>query len=121
LIIDFGTVLRISHLVIDSGIIQIKQSKAITEVQASNIDQSLVNHFSMDFKRKTRLDLSESKRSLTRLAIEVTRIKTVLSQVQEAQLQIEGLYEGVDLTSSVTRARFEGMNGSLFFKYDFKN
>jgi len=49
-----------------------------------------------------------------RLSMEVTRIKTVLSQVQEASMQIEGLYEGVDLNSSVTRARFEGMNGSLF-------
>lgn len=38
----------------------------------------------------------------------------VLSQIPEAKVQMEGLYEGMDLNSSVTRARFEGMNGPLF-------
>eukprot|EP01126_Amoeba_proteus_P004327 TRINITY_DN11450_c0_g2_i7.p1 TRINITY_DN11450_c0_g2~~TRINITY_DN11450_c0_g2_i7.p1 ORF type:complete len:264 (-),score=41.98 TRINITY_DN11450_c0_g2_i7:34-825(-) len=76
----------------------------------------MVNYLKEEFRRKTGLDVSESKRALIKLQTESNRIKMVLSQAQQTSVQMEGLYEGMDLISNITRARFEGMNGEIFLK-----
>ena len=81
-----------------------------------DFDERLVKYFAEEFKRKTRLDLTNSPRSLRRLRTACERAKRALSSQSQTPVQVESLYEGQDLFSSLTRARFEELNSDLFRK-----
>lgn len=73
-------------------------------------DNVLVKHFEADFKRKFRgSDLSTNKRAMARLRSASERVKKNLSTMQQATVELDGLYEGMDFNSSITRARFEDL------------
>lgn len=71
-------------------------------------------HFSDEFKRKYKKDLTESDRALRRLRTACERAKRTLSASTTATIEIDSLYEGVDFASSITRARFEDLCGDYF-------
>eukprot|EP01127_Copromyxa_protea_P006642 TRINITY_DN16650_c0_g1_i1.p1 TRINITY_DN16650_c0_g1~~TRINITY_DN16650_c0_g1_i1.p1 ORF type:complete len:502 (+),score=131.78 TRINITY_DN16650_c0_g1_i1:705-2210(+) len=116
-VIDFGTVLRVSHVTMHNSIPVLKEYKEFPEINGADLDKILINWLTEEFKRKTRMDLSDSRRAKIKLQIEADRIKTVLSQTQQTNIHIEGLYEGADFISNLSRARFEGMNSSVFNKF----
>jgi len=73
-------------------------------------DNVLVKHFEADFKRKFRgADLNTNKRAMARLRGASERVKKNLSTMQQATVELDGLYEGMDFNSSITRARFEDL------------
>jgi len=47
---------------------------------------------------------------------EVEKAKRALSSTHEVKIEIESLFEGVDLNEVLTRARFEELNADLFKK-----
>jgi len=47
---------------------------------------------------------------------EVEKAKRALSNTPETKLEIENLYEGLDFSEVMTRARFEELNSDLFKK-----
>merc|ERR1712232_844016 len=51
-----------------------------------------------------------------KLRREVEKTKRALSSTHQARLEIEGLFEGVDFSEMLTRARFEEINSDLFKK-----
>jgi L1 cell adhesion molecule like protein len=114
IIIDFGTTLQISHVSILRGVIIVKHALNFPEVNNKLFEISMVKNFAGEFQRKNKLDINESKRSVIRLAAECDRVKGVLSQVQQASANVEGLMEGIDFSSSITRAKFEMINSSAF-------
>jgi len=117
IVIDFGTELRISHVGMHNSIPALKEHKEFPDVTGAELDKFLINWLTEEFKRKTRMDLSDSRRAKIKLQIEADRIKTVLSQTQQTNIHIEGLYEGMDFISNISRARFEGMNSPVFAKF----
>merc|ERR1712023_122868 len=73
-------------------------------------------HFIKVFNKKTGKDMSKDKRSLQKLRKEVEKTKRALSSTHQARLEIEALFDGVDFSESLTRARFEELCGDLFKK-----
>merc|ERR1712023_88824 len=61
-------------------------------------------------------DMSKDKRSMQKLRKEVEKTKRALSSTHQARLEIEALFDGVDFSESLTRARFEELCGDLFKK-----
>ena len=61
----------------------------------------MVDYFADEFKRKHRKDIKESDRALRRLR---ERAKRTLSAATIANVEIDSLYEGIDFSSSITRA-----------------
>ena len=51
--------------------------------------------------------MSKDKRSIQKLRREVEKTKRALSSTHQARLEIEALYDGVDFSETLTRARFE--------------
>lgn len=72
--------------------------------------------FVLDFKRKHRKDLTSNPKSLRRLRTACERAKRTLSSAEQATVEIDSLYEGIDFKSSITRAKFEELNVELFKK-----
>jgi molecular chaperone DnaK (HSP70) len=55
----------------------------------------LVDYFVAEFKKKHRLDLSQSQRALRRLRTACERLKRTLSSTVQGTLEIDSLYEGI--------------------------
>merc|ERR1711990_1252930 len=61
-----------------------------------------------DFKRKNRgKDLQGNQRALRRLRTQCERAKRTLSSSTQAAIEIDSLFEGIDYSCNISRARFE--------------
>jgi L1 cell adhesion molecule like protein len=76
----------------------------------------MVNHFVEEFKRKKKVDISGNPGSLRRLRNSCERAKRILSFAVVATVEENALFQGIDLSSSMTRAKFEDINMDLFEK-----
>ncbi|XP_022217005.2 heat shock 70 kDa protein cognate 1 [Drosophila obscura] len=113
LIFDLGGgTFDVSVLTIDDGIFEVKATAGDTHLGGEDFDNRLVNHFVQEFQRKR--DLGQNKRALRRLRTACERAKRTLSSSTQASIEIDSLFEGIDFYTSVTRARFEELNGDLF-------
>merc|ERR1712070_933832 len=61
-------------------------------------------------------DMSKDKRAIQKLRREVEKTKRALSSTHQGRVEIEALYDGVDFSETLTRARFEEINNDLFKK-----
>merc|ERR1712083_795402 len=66
------------------------------------------------FQKKHGKDMSKDKRAIQKLRREVEKTKRALSSTHQGRLEIEALYDGVDFSETLTRARFEEINNDLF-------
>jgi len=117
LIFDLGGgTFDVSLLSIDDGIFEVKATAGDTHLGGEDFDNRMVKHFQNEFKRKYKKDLSENKRALRRLRTACENLKKTLSASTQATLEVDSLFEGIDYTSTMTRARFEELCGDLFRK-----
>lgn len=79
-----------------------------------DFDTALLDHFKAEFKKKTKIDISDDPRALRRLRSACERAKRTLSSVTNTNVEIDSLSGGEDFNASITRARFEEINATLF-------
>lgn len=117
LIFDLGGgTFDVSLLNIEGGIFEVKATAGDTHLGGEDFDARLLRHFSEEFKRKHKKDLSGNARALRRLRTACERAKRTLSSTSQTTVEIDSLFEGIDFYSSITRARFEDLNADLFRK-----
>jgi len=117
LIFDLGGgTFDVSLLTIEEGIFEVKATAGDTHLGGEDFDNRLVAHFTEEFKRKVRKDISEDQRALRRLRTACERAKRTLSSSTQAHIEIDSLFEGADFNSVITRARFEDLNMDYFRK-----
>eukprot|EP00612_Vaucheria_litorea_P008766 CAMPEP_0171478330 /NCGR_PEP_ID=MMETSP0946-20130122/4716_1 /TAXON_ID=109269 /ORGANISM="Vaucheria litorea, Strain CCMP2940" /LENGTH=636 /DNA_ID=CAMNT_0012008951 /DNA_START=77 /DNA_END=1987 /DNA_ORIENTATION=+ len=115
LIFDLGGgTFDVSLLTIEEGIFEVKATAGDTHLGGEDFDNRLVDHFMQEFKRKFKKDMSGNERAKRRLRTACERAKRTLSASTQAYIEIDGLFEGVDFTSQITRARFEDLNMDFF-------
>ncbi|XP_037124443.1 heat shock protein family A (Hsp70) member 8b [Syngnathus acus] len=115
LIFDLGGgTFDVSILAIEDGIFEVKSTAGDTHLGGEDFDSRMVNFFTNEFKRKHKKDLSGNKRAVRRLRTACERAKRTLSSSTQASIEIDSLFEGIDFYTSITRARFEELNGDLF-------
>jgi heat shock 70kDa protein 1/2/6/8 len=93
---------------------EVKAVAGDTHLGGEDFDNRLVNHFVQEFKRKNKKDLSTSARALRRLRTACEGAKRRLSSSAQTTIEIDDLFEGIDLYTSITRARFEELCQDLF-------
>ena len=111
-----GGTFDVTLLSIEDGVFEVKATAGDTHLGGEDFDTRLVHHFSQDFKRKHKKDLTSNKRAMRRLQTSCENLKKTLSSSTQATLEIDSLFEGIDYVSSITRARFEELCGDLFRK-----
>lgn len=115
LIFDLGGgTFDVSLLTIEEGIFEVKATAGDTHLGGEDFDNRLVNHFTQEFKRKNKKDLTSNARALRRLRTACERAKRTLSSAAQTSIEIDSLFEGIDFYTSITRARFEELCGDLF-------
>ncbi|ETO07171.1 heat shock 70kDa protein [Reticulomyxa filosa] len=75
-----------------------------------------MTHFVKLFKRKHNVDLRQNDRAIAKLRRECEKAKRALSSATQVKVEIENLADGLDLSETLTRARFEELNNDLFRK-----
>ncbi|KMZ65988.1 70 kDa heat shock protein [Zostera marina] len=117
LIFDLGGgTLDVSILNIEEGIFEVKATAGDTHLGGEDFDNRMVNHFIQEFKKKKKKDISGDARALRRLRTACERAKRTLSSTTQTSIELESLYEGIDYSSVITRAKFEKLNMDLFMK-----
>eukprot|EP01025_Chloroclados_australasicus_P005511 TRINITY_DN1168_c0_g1_i1.p1 TRINITY_DN1168_c0_g1~~TRINITY_DN1168_c0_g1_i1.p1 ORF type:complete len:659 (+),score=128.91 TRINITY_DN1168_c0_g1_i1:384-2360(+) len=111
-----GGTFDVSILSIDSGVFEVISTNGDTHLGGEDFDQRVMEYFIKLIKRKYDKDISKDKRALQKLRRECERAKRALSNQHQVRVEIESLYEGVDLSEPLTRARFEELNNDLFRK-----
>ena len=109
-----GGTFDVSLLQIEDGVFEVKATAGDTHLGGEDFDNRMVNHFSNEFKRKHKKDMRSNPRAMRRLRTACERAKRTLSSKPQASIEVDGLFEGIDFYSSVTRARFEELNQDLF-------
>lgn len=103
-------------LSIEDGIFEVKATAGDSHLGGEDFDNRLLEHFAKEFKRKHKVDLFENKRALRRLRTNCERAKRNLSSSTQTTIEIDSLHNGIDFTSTITRARFEEMCSDIFSK-----
>ncbi|KAG5189984.1 molecular chaperones GRP78/BiP/KAR2, HSP70 superfamily [Tribonema minus] len=111
-----GGTFDVTLLTIESGVFEVQATNGDTHLGGEDFDQRVMQYFIKMLKKKEGVDMSGDKRAMQKLRREVERVKRVLSTQPQARVEIDGLYEGVDFSETLTRARFEELNADLFKK-----
>jgi L1 cell adhesion molecule like protein len=115
LIFDLGVrTLVISILTIEDGTCKFKATARTIHVGGEDFDNRLMKHFVEFFKCKYNKDLTTNVRALRRLRAACERAKCMLSDLTEASIKIDSLFDGMDINTPINRSTFEGLNADLF-------
>jgi heat shock protein 5 len=101
-----GGTFDVSLLTIDNGVFEVIATSGDTHLGGEDFDNRVIQHLLKVFKRKFGKDPSEDKRSIQKLRREVERAKRALSTQHQVRVEIESLYDGIDFSETLTRARF---------------
>merc|ERR1711862_710249 len=109
-----GGTFDVSLLTIDNGVFEVVATNGDTHLGGEDFDQRVMQHFIKIFNKKHSKDMTKDKRALQKLRREVEKAKRALSSTHQARVEVEGLYDGIDFSETLTRARFEEINNDLF-------
>ncbi|XP_065210429.1 heat shock 70 kDa protein II-like [Planococcus citri] len=114
LIFDLGGgTFDVSVLTIQDGIFEVISTAGDTHLGGEDFDNTMVDYFVEEFKRKYNQDVTENKKALRRLRTDCEGAKRSLSSaVKVDDIEIE--HNGIDFCSSISRVRFEELNSDFF-------
>jgi heat shock protein 5 len=101
---------------LDDQLFEVLATAGDTHLGGEDFDHRTMKYIMEEFQKKHNLDMSQDKKATQKLKREVEKAKRVLSSQQEARIEIEALYKGIDFTIKFTRAKFEQLNADLFQK-----
>lgn len=123
LVFDFGagtldvSVLDISNVGTDGcNVYEVKSTNGDTHLGGEDIDNILVDYCANEFNKKYKLDIKQNMKAVRKLRTACERAKITLSTTTKATIEIDSLYQGIDLVVDISRAKFELLCDNLFKK-----
>ena len=111
-----GGTFDVSLLSIEDSFFEVLATAGDTHLGGEDFDNRVVDHFLDVFKRRTGKDASGDVKAVAKLKREAEKAKRALSTLHQSRIEIEGFFDGEDLSEPFTRARFEELNMDLFRK-----
>ncbi|KAM7469741.1 hypothetical protein LguiA_007924 [Lonicera macranthoides] len=111
-----GGTFDVSILTIDEGVFEVLATSGDTHLGGEDFDHRIMEYFIKLIKKKYNKDISKDNKALGKLRKESERAKRALSSQHQVRVDIESLFDGVDFSEPLTRARFEELNIDLFKK-----
>ena len=109
-----GGTFDVTIMTIEDGIFEVKSTAGDTHLGGEDFDYRLMDFFVQDFQRKHKQDMTGNKKSMRRLQTACENAKKTLSSSTSASIEIDSIYEGIDYSGIITRARFEDICSDLF-------
>ncbi len=106
----------LSVLTIDGGIFEVKATAGDTHLGGSDIDNLIVDYLCDDIMKKHKKDVKSNPKALKRLNIAAERAKKNLSSSTTTTIEVESLIDGIDYSTTMSRAKFEQLADSFFTK-----
>ncbi|MBA0602710.1 luminal-binding protein 5 [Gossypium raimondii] len=111
-----GGTFDVSILTIDNGVFEVLSTSGDTHLGGEDFDHRVMDYFIKLIKKKYNKDISKDNKALGKLRRECERAKRALSSQHQVRVEVESLFDGVDFSEPLTRARFEELNMDLFKK-----
>ncbi|KAK4491215.1 hypothetical protein RD792_001948 [Penstemon davidsonii] len=111
-----GGTFDVSILSLDNGVFEVLATNGDTHLGGEDFDHRVMNYFVKLINKKYNKDISQDKKALGKLRKECERAKRALSSQHQVRVEIEALFDGIDFSEPLTRARFEELNMDLFKK-----
>eukprot|EP00741_Cyanophora_paradoxa_P021644 tig00000241_g20891.t1 len=111
-----GGTFDVSLLTIDNGVFEVIATSGDTHLGGEDFDNRVMDYLIKVFKKKHNKDLTKDKRSMGKLRRKVEDAKRALSTQTQVRVEVEALFDGIDFSETLTRARFEELNNDLFKK-----
>jgi heat shock protein 5 len=109
-----GGTFDVSLLAIDGGVFEVLATAGDTHLGGEDLDNRLIKHLLGLIKKRHGKDFSSNRVAMQKLRREAERAKRALSTQPQVRVELESLAEGVDVSETVTRARFEELCADLF-------
>ncbi|KAI9228824.1 MAG: heat shock protein 70 family [Piptocephalis tieghemiana] len=117
LVFDFGgSSLKMAVVAVRGGTSTILGSSQNLELGGAAFDELLMKHFANEFKRKHNIDITGNVKAEGKLRAECERTKKTLSSSTSAPCTVESLAQGMDLSGSLNRMRFDLMCSKVYGK-----
>ncbi|KAI8902658.1 heat shock protein 70 family [Globomyces pollinis-pini] len=115
LVLDLGAeAFNVTLISEHDGLYTIEESIEEANLGGTNFDKVLLEFAKDDFKKKTRNDISDNKRSLIKLQNACEKAKRALTQQDTVACQVEALYDGMDYNGTILRGRFDMLAEPLY-------
>lgn len=115
LIFDFGGgTVDASVVTIADSSIQVRATCGDCTVGGEDFDTRLTNYLAGEIERKLHHDITGNCRTMAKVHTAAKAAKEILSFATETAVEVDGIADGVDFTTHLTRARFEEICYDLF-------
>ena len=104
----------VSILTLDGGIFEVKATGGDTHLGGSDIDNAIVDYLCDDIQKKHKKNVRENARALKRLNIAAEKAKKTLSSASVTSVEVDSLFDGVDYTTQLSKAKFEQLADPIF-------
>ncbi|CAK4077796.1 unnamed protein product [Aphanomyces euteiches] len=109
-----GGTFDVSVVVIEGQMFEVRAVAGNTHLGGDDFDNRLVDYFKYKFNDKHGKDLSQDQRAVRRLRTACEHAKRALSSSVKAYIEIDSLFDGIDLHEVLTRATFEDLCRQYF-------
>ena len=117
LIFDLGGgTFDVSLLTIEQGLFEVKATAGDTHLGGEDFDNRLVEYCASHFLKTVNVDIRNDNRALRRLRTQCEKAKRMLSNSNQATIEVDSLKGGEDFSMTMTRAKFEELNMDYFRK-----
>jgi len=116
-----GGTFDISILEIGDGVFEVKSTNGDTFLGGDDFNHAIIDYLVAEFKKEHGIDLAADKQALQRIRDAAEKAKIELSSSTSAEINQPFITQGKDgnplhLTSSLTRAKLEGLTADLIQK-----
>ena len=111
----------ISILTLDNGVFEVKSTSGNSHLGGEDFDDRLIHYCLEELKKKYKVNLNDIQEDKlnkikARLHNSCEIVKRQLSSTTNGIIELDNLYNDVDFSCSVSRAKFESICGDLFQK-----
>lgn len=109
-----GGTLDVSLLALEEGVFEVKATAGDTHLGGEDLDNRLVDYCIDEFRQKYKQDVRNNAKSISRLRGACEKAKRNLSSNTMTCIEVDALYDGIDFSLNVTRAKFESLSEDIF-------
>ena len=109
-----GGTFDVSALTVDNGVFEVLATAGDTHLGGEDFDNRVIKYLADKFDKQHDTKVREDPKAMGKLKREAERAKRTLSSQGSTKVEIESLHKGLDMSETLTRAKFEELNNDLF-------
>lgn len=115
LIFDLGGgTFDVSLLSIYNGSFEVRATNGDTHLGGEDFTNKIISHCVSEIFKKTKRDISDNPRALSKLRSQCENAKIMLSASNKVNIDCYGLADGCDVNIELTRAKFDNLCADVF-------